>query len=151
MSSVAQATWRWDGRLELSFPYSKYLVEDLKADIPVSNREWNPDRKVWNVHPAYAIAALRLMREVFGEVIVEDRNSPRRDPLPPADRLQIDPDFARLHILPTAPRCVIDAAYRALSKQCHPDRVPEGERVRAHEEMIAISNAYDAVKMRVAS
>lgn len=40
-------------------------------------------------------------------------------------RVIADPKFAddwqELHLLPTAPRKVIDAAYRALSTQYHPD------------------------------
>ena len=152
MSSViAQATYRWDSKLEVSFPYSRHLVEQLKIHIPVPGREWVPERRIWIIDQPWATTAIRLMREVCGNVIVEDRRSTYQDPFPPTGTPQIDPDFATLYVLETAPLCVVTAAYKALSKQCHPDRVPERERVRAHEEMIALTNAYDAVRDRVAS
>jgi hypothetical protein len=150
-SNIAQAIFRWDGKLECSFPYSKYLVEQLKAHIPASHREWVPEHKVWIVDSVYATTALRLMRDTFGDVRLDDQRFEYQEPSPPPRTPRVDLDFATLYILPDAPLCVIDAAYRALSKQCHPDRVPAPERATAHEKMIALTNAYDAVRDRIAS
>ncbi len=155
MTSLARGTWRWDSRLECEFPYNKFLIDQLKIHIPATGREWVPDRKVWIIDQPYANTALGLIRQISGEVTVEDHRSTYQDPFPPPPPFtndpKVDPDFATLYILPDAPLCVIDAAYRALSKQCHPDRVPAPERATAHEKMIALTNAYDAVRDRIAS
>jgi len=147
---VAQATYRWDNRIECQFPFSRNLVDQLKACIPGSHREWVPERKVWIVDSAYAATAIRLMREVFGEVVVEDQRSTYRDPFPPTTP-RVDPDCAVLYILPDAPRCVIDAAFKALAREYHPDRLPAGERKQGHEWMVRINTAYERVVDRIAS
>jgi len=148
---VAQATYRWDGQVECSFPYSKYLVEQIKIHIPASGREWVPERKVWIVDQPWATTAIGLMREVCGNVIVEDRRSTYQDPFPPTSKPQTDPDFATLFILESAPRCVADAAFKALAREYHPDRLPAGEREQGHELMVRINTAYERVLERVAS
>ena len=152
MSSViAQGIYRWDGMLECSFPYNKYLVEQLKIHIPASGREWAPERKIWIIDQPWATTAIRLMREVCGNVIVEDRRSAYQDPFPPTSTPHVDPDFAKLCLLSDAPRPLVDAAFKILSKRCHPDAVPEQDRAQAHEQMIILNNAYSAIRDRIAS
>lgn len=151
---LARATWRWDSRLEVSFPYSPELIAAIKSQIDPHYREWSPSTKTWIFDPPIgSTAMLQILRSYCPGFEVIDNRDAYQSPPPPFSQPEpkIDPDFARLYIMPTAPRCVVDAAYRALSKQCHPDRVPERERVHAHEEMIALTNAYDAVRDRVAS
>ncbi len=154
MTSLARATWRWDSRLEVSFPYSPEVIAAIKAQINPQDREWSPSTKTWIfTAPLGSTVALQLLRAYFHDVEVTDSRDAYQAPPPPPFTAEpkVDPDFAKLYILPTAPRCVVDAAYRALSKQCHPDRLPERERATAHEKMIALTNAYDAVRDRVAS
>ena len=95
------------------------------------------------------------MREVCGNVIVEDRRSTYQDPFPPPPPFtndpKVDPDFATLYVLSEAPRCVIDAAFKALAREYHPDRLPVGEREHGHERMVQINSAYERVRERVAS
>lgn len=149
MSMVAQATWRWDGRLELSFPYNRHVVEALKIHIPASGREWVPERKVWIVDPVYANPALRLVQGIYGDLVITDL---RQDRPPRTDSYQAsDPNYQRLHLLPSAPLCVIDAAYKALARIHHPDAVPPSERNHANEVMLALNEAYSVLRDRVAS
>jgi len=131
------------------------LVEAFKSQIDSHYREWSPSTKTWIfTAPLGSTVALQLLRAYFHDVEVTDSRDTYQAPPPPpplTNEPKADPDFATLYILPDAPLCVIDAAYRALSKQCHPDRVPAPERATAHEKMIALTNAYDAVRDRVAS
>ncbi len=151
MASIPHATYRWDHKLECSFPYDKGLIEAIKIHIPASSREWDPARKVWIVESVYATTALRLMRDTFGDVIFDDQRFTNREPTPPTSKPQVDPAFATLYVLPDAPAFIIDAAFRALCKEYHPDRAPAHERDRAHELMVRINSAYESIRDRVAS
>ncbi len=145
MNTIAQARYRPDGKCECGFPYSAYLISNLKIYIPAHSREYAPETKIWIIDPDYASLAIQLMRGVYPDTILRDdrhKNSgwrfSRTEPVE-------DPSFEILYVLPNAPRCVIDAAYRALSKEIHPDRAPEGERSRAHEAMTRLNAAYQIV------
>lgn len=151
MNTIAQATYRWDGKLECSFPFSKYLIENIKSYIPSHSREYAPETKIWIIDPNYASLAIQLMRSVYPDTILRDDRHKGSDwHFAKAEPVE-DPSFATLYVLPSAPRCVIDAAYRALSKEIHPDRAPEGERSRAHEAMTRLNAAYELVRDRLAS
>ena len=45
----------------------------------------------------------------------------------------------------SAPRELIDSAYRTLVKLHHPDRLPVPERDRGHRRMVEINGAYEAL------
>lgn len=87
------------GRAVVSFPYSAYVVERLKAEVP----------------PPYIGPAVAIIRSAYPDAEIEDAAAPTITP--PA----IDPDFAELHLLPTAPPELIDVAYRTLARIHHPD------------------------------
>jgi hypothetical protein len=53
-----------------------------------------------------------------------------------------DRDFAVLHLLPSAPPTLIEAAFRCLSKELHPDRGG------SHEAMIELNQAVSALRIR---
>jgi hypothetical protein len=113
--------------------------------IPYPGREWDSERKIWIVEPVYATTAIRLMRDSFGEVMVEDTRQEQRDPFQAPNTSTIDPDCKALFILPTAPRCVVDAAYRALAREYHPDRGG------VTSTMQALNATYERVRDRLAS
>lgn len=68
---------------------------------------------------------------------------PRRfQPIPPAARprrTKLGTAYAVLGVAPTAPREVVEAAYRALAKKYHPDTGGD------HRRMVEINTAYSAV------
>ena len=70
-----------------------------------------------------------------------------RDPRPP---FAADHHYAALHLLPSAPRELIDSAYRTLVKLNHPDRLPVPERDRGHRRMVEINGAYEALHAHAA-
>lgn len=149
MASIAHATWRWDGKLELQFPYNKHVVEALKICVPSDRREWVPERKVWIVDFNYASPALRLVGNIYRDLVVTDL---RQNRPPRTESFQTsDPNYQRLYLLPNAPLCVIEASYRALARIHHPDAVPPGDRDRANEVMLALNEAYSVLRDRIAS
>ena len=43
-----------DGTIGFESPYDAGLVEDLKREIPYSDRRWDRDQKLWFVAPQWA-------------------------------------------------------------------------------------------------
>ncbi len=145
MPSIPQAAFRWDGKLECSFGYSKYLVENLKAYIPAHSREYVPETKTWVIDPSSAPIAIQLMRSVYPDTILIDNRHKGSDWHFSKAEPAVDLNSATLYVLPTAPRCVLDAAYKALVREYHPDLAPENERSEAHERMVKLNAAYQIV------
>ncbi|MDP9363483.1 MAG: J domain-containing protein [Chloroflexota bacterium] len=145
---IPQATRKRGGGIVLRFPYNPGLIERLKVSIPSVCRSWDPVLKVWTVEAAYANLAIGLLQSTYPEATVGGSTAPPRgpDPIRPSD-----PHYEALHLLPSAPACVVEAAYKALARDRHPDRLPAHERDRAHEAMVALNEAYDALRARGAA
>ena len=144
--SVPHVTAYPDGSLVFTVPYHRDWVEGVKAAVPAAFRSWDPASKTWTIRPPYGVDVLGLTRTLFGRV--DAAGSARRDAPGPEVIRRADPHFAALHLLPTAPPAVVDAAYKALSRAAHPDLLPARERDRAHEAMVALNTAYDALRAR---
>jgi hypothetical protein len=118
----------------------------LKEYIPAAYREYDPDSKTWIIESVYAATAIRLLRSAFPDATVGDHED---DPPTQAyTHHQTSPNEV-LYVLPDAPRCVVDAAYRALSREFHPDHASDDQRDQAHETMIALNAAYSILRDRV--
>ncbi len=112
-------TRRPTGDVVLTFPYSADLVAALKTRIPAYARRYDPDSHAWTVISSHADVATRLMLDVFSDVETVgaqtgptfDRGSDTREAA-----------LVVLHLRPTAPPELIDAAYKALARLHHPDR-----------------------------
>ena len=127
---------RRDGAVTLTFPFDGWLVDALKAEIPGHARTYAPDTRAWTIAPAYAGIAIRLMYQAFTDVEVIDAAAG-----PGFDRGG-DPREAALvvlHLRPSAPPELVDAAYRTLARLNHPDRGGD------HDAMLALNQAYDAI------
>lgn len=48
--------------------------------------------------------------------------------------------WSELHLLPTAPRALVEAAYRVLTRECHPDVGGD------HEAMVRLNAAIEALR-----
>ncbi len=136
-------TLRDDGGVDLRFPYCVGLIADLKASIPAASRTYDPDTKTWSVSSGWAPVACRLMARHFPDVATSSRFEPPSRPAPPR---ALDAAYQALYVRPEAPACVVEAAYRALSRLYHPDRKPPAERDQAHEQMIALNQAMDTLR-----
>lgn len=114
--------WQADGSVRLWWPYHEVLLESFKQEIR-SGRRWDPVLSCWVVTPVMAEAAAHWLRTSFPEH-TERREEPRAappPPPPPPPRMGAAEPWASLHLLPSAPREVVDAAYKALARLHHPD------------------------------
>jgi hypothetical protein len=128
---------RRDGAATLTFPFDAWLVDALKAEIPGHARTYDPVAKSWTVAPAYAGIAIRLMYQAFTDVEIIDAATG-----PTFDRGG-DPREAALvvlHLRPTAPPELVDAAYKCLARLHHPDRGGD------HDAMLAINAAAEQIR-----
>jgi hypothetical protein len=136
-----QPAARYDhtGAVTLGFPFNQPLVDALKR-FPSHARRYNPESRTWTITSPYAARAVGLLLAIFPDAVIEA--SERRldsQPVRSTDRA-----FATLHLLPSAPRPVIDAVYRVLARLAHPDAGGNAE------AMLAFNAAYDEMKGRVA-
>lgn len=136
-----------DATLLIRFPYSADLVAELKGELPRWARRWDPDAKGWRVALSLYSVARSVIASHTGEswyvtpaarAMLEGRGAggqPSTSRSPEARE-----PFTTLHLLPTAPDEVVQAAYRALALLHHPDR--GGNRAT----MARINSAFESVK-----
>jgi hypothetical protein len=145
----ATMTFTPEGDGHLRFPYAAHgplLVADLKRQIPPHGRAWNPEGKYWWIAAGYVNLAVRITEGYFYDLDCED--APRHRSAPPPPRpLHADP-YEVLHLRPTAPPEVIEAAARALAKLHHPDLRPEHEKAFATTTMARINRAAEDLRRR---
>jgi len=111
----------------LSFKYNPNVVEDLKFDLPVYSRGWDPERRAWRIAEDYADEAFHILRDY--DYYIHQFEEPEREPSGwtnvPHDKPKSPPPalpaHTVLHVAADAPPEVIRAAYRAMAKLYHPD------------------------------
>ena len=135
--TAPRITRRWDGAAVLTFPFDRWLVDALKAEIPGHARTYDAAAKSWAVTPAYAHVATRLMHDVFPDVEIVDAQAG-----PTADRGDHPREAALviLHLRPTAPPELVDAAYRCLARLHHPDAGGD------HDAMLRLNQALEVLR-----
>jgi len=105
--------WHPDGSAaDVTFPYSAYVVAELKRAVPAPLRTYDPDSRTWTIAGRYV-----SFDQVFGEVDIEGSGSGAADRGRPTSG---DP-YVVLHLLPTAPPELVSAAHKCLAKLHHPD------------------------------
>jgi hypothetical protein len=131
MSRIPQATYDAEGGVELAFPYKRLLVDLLKNEIPAYARTYDPEEKTWWVAAPYAQLAVDLLKSCFSDARIERPSSrkPEPEPIRGTDRA-----FAVLHLLPTAPPALVDAAFRCLAKLHQRDRGGDVETMKRLNE-----------------
>ncbi len=130
------------GVLTFRGPYIPALIAGFKS-LPFRFRDYAPDDgKLWTIKPPYAEEALTLILRYAPDAEVEYSRQSRthRTDAPPSGGNDY---FATLHLRPTAPPELIDAAYRTLAKRFHPDRGGDTA------TMQQLNGAYAALRERV--
>jgi hypothetical protein len=98
----------------VEFDYNVEMVDAIKQHIPSRQRSWKPNVKQWWFRAEVIVAVCALADKHCGRYVhVEELYTPTDET--PASA------YAMLHLLPTAPPEVVNAAYRALAKRVHPD------------------------------
>ena len=126
----ARIVRRHDGGVVLTFPFERSLIEGIKRSIPAASRAYDPDDHAWTVAAPYATVAVRLLHGVFPDAEVVDAD---------AGPVTGD-DWEILHLRPTAPPELIEAAYRCLARLHHPDRGGD------HEGMLRLNAAHASLR-----
>ena len=132
-----------DDAICLESPYDPLLVEGLKRAIDYGGRQWEPSRKRWIISALYAKDLVRFLQS-YGAQIQDDRQQGHPGALAPLPPMPTDlkEAFDALHLAYTAPLCVAEAAYRALSKYCHPDRGGEAQDFDRVASAITVVRSY---------
>lgn len=133
----ATATHLSNGTTEIRFPYRAWAVQQLKAAVPASCRSYDPDEKAWYVVHEWEFAAIEVLEFAFGEVTVEYAAGSRSGPTPIRTS---DADYRALHLLPSAPAELVQAAYRCLARVNHPDKGG------SNEVMKQVNLAFEALR-----
>jgi len=156
MGTMPRLTYYPSGVL-LTAPYDAQLtpamVGEIKRLIPLHGRRYLPDTREWFIGTAYEAQARAIFRSCwphFEEEEGQGDDPSQRQPRESRPPLAVDRHYAALHLLPSAPRELIDSAYRTLVKLNHPDRLPVPERDRAHRCMVEINGAYEALHAHAA-
>lgn len=129
------------GAVEVWWPFDQEALDDFKAAIPHPFRRWDAQRRCWRVDRVRAAQAVAWLRDRFpnaDEIPWRRRDEPPPPP-PPGGSRPVEP-WASLHLLPTAPRPVVDAAYRAMARIAHPDLGGDADRMKR------INAAYEQLK-----
>ncbi len=113
---------------------------------PASHRYWDSERAAWAVQVDHLIDLVKIGEYHTGFVDYSDlgidlqmfiaQNKSRNVV---KSIIQEDP-FAVMHLLPTAPQVMIEAAWKALAKLHHPDSGGN------EEEFKRVSDAYQRIK-----
>jgi|SRR5690606_19382502 len=137
MSARARAVITING-VDLTFPYSQVLITQLKLDVPAFCRSYAPATKTWTVREPYVDLAVSMVRRAYPDLRVDDRRQYHTGLSVPAARSA--PEYAALHLLPTAPPELVEAAYKTLARIHHPDRGG------STETMTQINEAVSAIR-----
>lgn len=129
--------WHPDGSAaDVTFPYSAFVVAELKRVVPAPLRAYDPDTRTWTVAARYVGDIYHILDQVFGGVDIEGSRTGTSDH---RQRAGGDP-YRVLHLLPSAPDEVVTVVYRTLAKLTHPDRGGE------HDAMLALNQAVEQIR-----
>lgn len=117
----------------VAFPYSAYVVERLKTEIPAPCREYDPTRKLWTIHAPYIAPAVAIVRAAYPDVQIESVGGAHV-----SEPAAIDPDYRVLHLLPTAPPELVETAYKCLARLHHPDTGGSTEAMQRLNAAVAV-------------
>lgn len=129
----------------LAFGVDPVLAAVVERRVPPSHLEYDVRGGLWRIRGAYWLALVELLCEQlgFGHVVpYKDESHYRKQDVANATPILKRADatqYGVLHLLPSAPLEVVDAAYIAMSKLMHPDR---GGDTRA---MVRLNQARDAI------
>jgi len=124
--------------------YIPAVVSGFK-DYPARFRDYAPDDgKVWTIKPPFAEDALRLILRYAPDAEVEYTRRTTGNPTTRTRQAGSD-HFQVLHLLPSAPPELIDAAFRCLAKKAHPDVGGDAATMRR------LTEAHDARSRRLSA
>ena len=124
-----------EGWLNVSTPYLKACVNDIKAYIEPSGRAWNPDTKYWEIKEIYLGTLVTILKKHFGEDNIIQN-------LTEEENLSSNVFKPVFNVLKGMPDGNMDKVYSALAFAVHPDRGG------SDDQMKALNEAYQQAKQK---
>lgn len=121
-----------DGWVNVSTPYKKECVDDIKSFIEPSGRVWNPTTKFWEIKEIYLGTIITILKKHFGDNIIQNLTEETASP-----SNVFKPLF---DVLKQMPNGNLDKVYSALAFAIHPDRGG------STEQMKQLNTAYEEAK-----
>jgi len=125
--------WVKDGYIYIKTPFNPAFVQELKADIPASQRAWLGNDKVWRVAAAYHEDVLSVVRSHYGEPTILEQETQ----VVVVGNTEAD---AFSTMLKLAPDEILKKVYRMIAIELHPDKGGKSE------DMAALNVAWDEIK-----
>jgi hypothetical protein len=130
-----------DGAVCLESPYDPTFVEAFKRAVDYGGRQWVPERKRWVVSALYIDALVQFLQH-WGAQVQDDRTPVMTLTAAPPMPDDLREAFDALFLAYTAPLCVAEGSFRALSKYYHPDRGGDAQQFHAVNDAIAVVRHY---------
>lgn len=139
MSNMIAELFYLDTSIWVKAPYNILFVAEVKSKIPKDYRKWDPDERVWVINYCYEDKIIAICSTYFEDIAYygEKKYSSKS--------IQSSPAYETLFLLPGAPKEVVIATYRALSKLYHPD---VSNKPNTTERMKEINIAFDNIMGR---
>lgn len=119
---------------EIRTPYNEAFLEEFKEKIPLPFRVWAAEDKYWKVFgKAYQRLTLVICEAYFSVMTEEEQTNDDA-------HYSNSHHYSTLHLLPSAPKELIRAAWICLAKLYHPDYGGD------QEAMKLINRAYEELK-----
>lgn len=125
--------WVKDGYIYCKTPYNPAFVQELKADIPSSQRTWLGVDKVWRIAAAYHEDLLSVIRSHYGEPTVLEQETQ----VVVVGESGNDPYS---NLLKLAPDETLKKIYRMIAAEIHPDKGGKTE------DMATLNTAWADIK-----
>jgi hypothetical protein len=61
--------------LGIRTPFNSHYIQELKSNVPSSEREWDPDVKIWFVNPTYYNIIMELCMKYFRRDLIRNSNT----------------------------------------------------------------------------
>jgi hypothetical protein len=132
-----------DGAIVLEATYREWdpVREHFKREIPYEGRRWDEVRKRWIISVLYTADLLQFLTQ-HGAQIQDDRTPVTSVAAVPPMPEDLREAFDALYLAYTAPLCVAEASFRALSKYFHPDRGGDPQQFHTVNDAIAVVRHY---------
>lgn len=125
-----KCTIQWDQDVDayiVSTPFSRQFVDFIKIAIPVSDRVWEPEKKVWYIKESYFSVVHDVARKVWSDseivVILKSDVQAQQAKKTSIEAVSKAPlNDVIVQFVKALPKDSLKAAYRNAALALHPDR-----------------------------
>ncbi len=147
-SEATAHTWQSASRIYLRWQAADGAIfRDLRSSFRSSfsrhcDAIWLPDQRAWSLPLASRWSLLDWLYQHFEGDAVREDGAPRSEwagePRPTTRHAPVNAAYATLHLLPSAPLDLVQAAYRLAAQTNHPDRGGSNAAMAAVNQAVAV-------------